>query len=174
MKAPLLKPQDILVLLRILTWKQNREWRYSDLASDLEISQSEIFESIKRAKLSGLFDPLTKKPKRSALKEFILHGLKYAFPAKLGENTVGIPTAHSADPLFKLIISNQNDRYVWAQIGGPEKGIAVSPLYRSVPKAVKNCPELHAYLALIDALRIGKAREREIAKAELEKRISSE
>ena len=44
------------------------------------------------------------------------------------------------------------------------------PLYRSVPQAASNDPELYALLSLIDAIRVGRMREQRLAIDELEKR----
>lgn len=46
-----------------------------------------------------------------------------------------------------------------------------NPLYPSVTKAVQNDPKLHELIALVDALRVGRAREKEIAIKELKARI---
>jgi hypothetical protein len=45
----------------------------------------------------------------------------------------------------------------------------VEPLLGSVPIAIKNLPSLYETLALVDALRIGQARDREIAREMLRK-----
>ena len=45
------------------------------------------------------------------------------------------------------------------------------PLYKSVPEAALNDPLLHEMLALVDAIRVGSAREKKIAVEELKKRI---
>lgn len=51
------------------------------------------------------------------------------------------------------------------------RGYALSPLYRSVPKAVERDPRLYELLALVDAVRDGRARERELAVKELSRRL---
>ncbi|MEG4171544.1 MULTISPECIES: hypothetical protein [unclassified Microcoleus] len=51
------------------------------------------------------------------------------------------------------------------------RGQAIAPLYRSVPQAASNDPELYALLSLIDAIRVGRVREQRLAASELEKRI---
>jgi hypothetical protein len=53
------------------------------------------------------------------------------------------------------------------------RGRMLAPLYRTVPLAVAEDPALHEYLALVDALRAGRARERALAKEELARRLSS-
>jgi len=51
------------------------------------------------------------------------------------------------------------------------RGISFLPLHRSVPEAAMRDPKLYEMLALLDAIRDGRAREREIAVRELTKRI---
>ena len=159
-----LKPQDVLVLLKLITTYKDKPWRYSDLAKDLHMSQSEVHSAIKRAQLCQLYDPLTKRPIRSNLNEFLVSGLKYAFFVEPGKLSVGVPTAHSAPPLNKAIVSNKDDQYVWPSRLGKTKGIAIEPLYPAVPNACVDDEELYNLLALVDALRIGRAREKELAK----------
>lgn len=170
-----LKPQDILVLLKLLLWEDRRPWSFAKLAKELGMSPSEVHAAIKRAQKSDLYDPLTRRPKREGLKEFLLFGLRYAFPGELDreKQSKGIPTGHSAPPLCNEVVSSPQDQIVWASRGGKMTGIALVPLYRSVPRAVSKDPHLHELLALIDAIRVGRARERELAKAHIEKRLGS-
>ena len=166
-----LKPQDIVVLLRLLLWKKDQPWTFTNLAKDLGMSQSEIHQAVKRSQVAGLYDPLTKRPKRPALAEFIIHGLKYAFPAVVSEVVEGLPTAHSIPPLSDQIISDPKGRYVWPLRGTKKRGRKITPLYKNVPFVAKKIPELYQLLALIDGLRVGRAREREIAEKELSERL---
>jgi hypothetical protein len=128
------------------------------------MSQSEIHSAIKRAEFCKLYDPLTKRPIRKNLSEFLLSGLRYVFPAIPGKLQTGIPTAHSALPLNKTIVSSKEDTYVWPSRLGRTKGVAVEPLYDAVPAACAKDPELYKYFALIDALRVGRAREVDLSK----------
>lgn len=93
-----------------------------------------------------------------------MHGLKYAFPAERGEPTRGIAAAYAA-PVFegKFVISEDLPP-VWSYAEGDVKGFDLKPLYKSVPIAVKNDPVLYDYMAIIDALRSGRAREVAAAK----------
>jgi hypothetical protein len=61
---------------------------------------------------------------------------------------------------------------VWPDPMGDTRGYAITPLHTSVPRAAGRDPELHALLALVDALRIGQARIRSLADAELRKRLA--
>ena len=65
-----LKPQDILILLKIVS--QGAITRYSDLAHALYMSSSEVHAAIKRAGGAGLFDIRSKQIKRQALLEFLI------------------------------------------------------------------------------------------------------
>jgi hypothetical protein len=47
------------------------------------------------------------------------------------------------------------------------RGIALTPLYKTVPEAAKRDSLLYERLALIDAIRDGRARERNLAEKEL-------
>jgi hypothetical protein len=49
----------------------------------------------------------------------------------------------------------------------------VFPLYDSVPGAARRDPALYDLLALIDAIRMGRARERNVAEKEITQRLSS-
>lgn len=164
------KPQDILILLKLLLWK-NRKWRHIDLVQELEISQTEISFALERCKNSRLMDYEKKQVLRQPLLEFITHGLKYVFPAQPGPICRGIPTSHSAPPLSKRIVSKPHDQYVWPHGDGKVRGQAITPIYPTAPDAALKDPQLHELLALVDALRVGRARERKIGREELEKRI---
>ena len=164
-----MKPQDVLVLLKILTAK--RAWRQVDLAHDLGMSQSEVAMALARAKGARLIDDSKRNLFRSAFVDFLIYGLKYVYPAEPGPLVRGIPTAHSALPLSKRIVAADGDKYVWADAEGEVRGQSIEPLYPTAPRAAKKDPELHQLLALIDAIRVGRAREQKLAIEELRKRV---
>jgi hypothetical protein len=56
---------------------------------------------------------------------------------------------------------------VWPDPEGEIQGLAVKPLYSSAPRAAKKNEKLYALLAAVDALRIGRAREREAAEKKI-------
>ena len=60
---------------------------------------------------------------------------------------------------------------VWPHAEGSVRGIALIPLYPSVPAAAVRSPALYEYLALFDALRMGSARERALAEQLFEERL---
>jgi hypothetical protein len=61
------------------------------------------------------------------------------------------------------IISGEEDAYVWPYAKGNMRGTAVKPLSENAPKAVLKDDRLYDLLALVDAIRIGKVRERNLA-----------
>lgn len=164
-----MRPQDVVILLKIVSLEDDN-WRYSDIAQSLCISQSEVAEALNRSKLARLVDSSKKKVFRNSFMEFLTYGLKYVFPAQPGALVRGIPTAHAARPLSNIIVSDR-DMYVWPSAVGSMRGQAVAPLYPSVIKAIRTDPQLYELLALVDAIRVGKARETKIAIEELNKRI---
>lgn len=165
------RPQDILVLLKLCLDK-DRPWRHVDLARELGLSQTEISFSLERCRASGLLDEDKRRVIRSALLEFLEHGLKYVHPARPGALARGVPTGHSAPPLSARIVSEPADQHVWPHPEGSAFGQSIEPLYPSVPGAALQDPRLHELLALVDALRAGRARERALAADELRARIA--
>lgn len=163
-----MKPQDILLLLKLISINDN-SWKQKDVAEALGMSQSEVSESVARSKYSGLLDLKGKKVMKLAFMDFLQFGLKYVFPQKPGPVVRGVPTSHSAAPLKEQIESSEN--YVWPSGKGMLRGHSIIPLYSSAPEAALKDNVLHELLALVDAIRVGRAREREIAITELKKRI---
>ena len=164
-----IRPQDVLVLLKIAA-KKNTPWLMRDLANELGISPSEISESLNRSMLASLLSADKQKLMTASLLEFLQFGLKYVYPQKPGSIVRGMPTSHSAPPLNKLIKSEEN--YVWPYAQGQVSGQSIEPLYKTVPKACEKDPILYELLALTDALRIGKNREKNLAIIELKNRLS--
>ena len=168
----ILKPQDIVILLKLLVLKDG--WTYQRLAVDLSISQSEVHAGIKRAVAAGLMSAAATssgRPIRTALLEFLIHGVKYAFPAERGSLTRGMPTGYAAPPLNAVIVAPNEPPPVWPDEEGVVRGYAFTPLYPSVPAAAKRDQNLYEMLALVDAIRDGRARERQLAAKELERRL---
>jgi len=174
-----MRPQDIVILLAIValqreSWKHGIEFlsdlQNKKLADLLKISTAEISSSMYRSSFSGLIDlNNSKKVLMQSLFEFLKYGLKYVFPVQPGALVRGVPTAHSAEPL-KNKLSFQEEM-VWEHPDGNIRGQLIIPLYTTVPEIVKNNILLYELLALTDSLRIGGARERELAISELEKRF---
>jgi len=170
-----LKPQDVAVVLKLCAYGSRRP-PYSRIASDLSMSQSEVHAAVKRLEASHLLHGpgLSQKPNLSAIEEFLVHGLKYSFPAERGEPTRGIPTSYAAEPLRRMITQGRDLPPVWPFVAGSERGVAFEPLYRLAPEAALRDPLFYEYLALADALRDGRTRERKLAKQMIGKRLRAD
>jgi DNA-binding Lrp family transcriptional regulator len=166
-----LKPQDVLVLLKLAS-REDSAWSYPTLGVELGMSPSEVHASVRRATQSGLLKEATRSVNHAALLEFLVHAVKYIFPPERGGVTRGLPTAHSAPPLRQHFRAGSDLPIVWADPEGTVRGEALQPLYRSVPQAARSDAQLYEWLALVDAVRAGRARERELAVAELRRRLS--
>ncbi|MGD0830440.1 MAG: hypothetical protein ABR907_05820 [Terracidiphilus sp.] len=170
----MLRPVDVVVLIK-LSLEAGRRPPYIQIGNELHLYPSEVYTSIKRARASHLVQGLAKEDRlnRTALMEFLLHGIRYAFPAQLGTMTRGVPTSYAAAPLNKLINPDGYPPPVWPHAEGSVRGFAFAPLHKNVPKAVLEDGRLYELLALVDALRDSRTRERELAGRELTERLSA-
>lgn len=173
----MLKPQDCIILLKILA-NPSIDWSQRKLAQSLFISLAEVNAGIKRLSEANLlrYDQQGKLfPNIDAAKEFLVSSIKFFFPAKLGEYTRGIPTAYAA-PIFQdKIVLGKDPIPVWPDALGEKQGVALLPIHPSVPKSLRENPDLSFYelLVLIDAIRVGRARERDIAIKLLKERLDN-
>jgi hypothetical protein len=170
-QQPTMSPLDIVVLLKI-AGLGSQSWNQLSLAGELHISQSEISKSIARSRYAGLLDPTGKKIRNQTLLNFLVFGIAVVFPQQPGAIVRGIPTAHSAPPLNQIIQSEEP--FVWLSGKGTSRGQSIAPLYPSVVHAAQIDNALYELLALVDAIRVGKVREKEIAIKELKYRILNE
>jgi hypothetical protein len=156
----MLKPQDIVVLLKLVVLR-GEPWTLASLAKSLHMSVSEVHGALSRAANAGLYRPSARRPVRAALEEFLTHGLRYAFAAERLGMSRGVPTAHSA-PGVESVLTAPDIPFVWPDPVGDVRGEGIKPLFRTVPRAAREDPHLYRLLALSDAARIGGARERRI------------
>jgi DNA-binding Lrp family transcriptional regulator len=167
-----LKPQDVVVVLKLLQYQGKRP-SFSRIGLDLSMSPSEVHAAVKRARAAHLLHgaAFDDRPNIQALAEFLVHGVKYAFPAQRGGLSRGVATSYAAPPLNDQISPGSDPPPVWPYAEGTARGIALEPLYPKVPEATSRDPFLYELLALVDAIREGRARERSIAVKELTKRL---
>lgn len=162
-----LRPQDIVVSVA-LALRPDERWSFPAIARTAGLSLSEAHAAVRRATQARLLAPDPKglapiRALRENLIEFLIHGVKYAFPAERGETTRGIPTAHSAPVLVDHLASASEAPLVWPAARGHTRGETLLPLYKSVPEVCMTDSRIYDALALIDAIRVGSAREREVA-----------
>jgi hypothetical protein len=167
-----LKPLDVVVLLKLSLLRGERP-PYLQLANELHLYPSEVYASIKRARASHLVQgpELKDRLNRSALLEFLLHGIRYAFPAERGAMTRGVPTRYAASPLKQHLEQGKEPPPVWPYVEGSVRGYSFAPLHKNVSRAALDDPQLYELLVLTDALRDGQARERNLAIKEISRRI---
>lgn len=163
-KQPSLKPQDLFIVLKVSVLTTGFS-TFANLGRDLLISASEIHAGVQRATLSRLLEKEhgSLEVNRAALREFLVHGVQYAFPAVIGPVARGLPTGVSAPPLRNSFAQVDHLPLVWPDPLGEVRGKSLCPLYSTVPAACRADPALYELLAVVDALRGGAARERELA-----------
>jgi hypothetical protein len=105
--------------------------------------------------------------------EFLSHGFKYVFPPAKGSLARGVPTGASAEPLKSRFLDDGDPPEVWPYVEGKVRGIAFAPLYKGAPKAALRDPKFYGVLALCDAVRSGRTRERNLAIKLLGKEINA-
>ena len=162
-----MSPIDLVLLAFLCV--QDEQITQTEIAEQLKISQSEVSKSMNRSRFAGLLVGKNNQVVRQALLDLIVYGLKYFFPQQPGPVVRGIPTSHSAPPLAHHIMSDEP--YVIPSAKGTTRGHAIIPLYENLDKAVLENNQLHEIIALFDALRVGRTRERNLAVEELKKRI---
>lgn len=166
-----LKAQDILLLAKLVVLQRHPlPLKQMTLAQDLVISSSEIGKAMKRLIQANLITS-NAKPVNRNVSDFLIHGFKFFFPAQVGGLTRGIATAYAAPPLSKQVKYSIEDIYVWPDANGDLRGQSLTPIYPSAGKACQKDSELYEFMALLDTLRVGRARETQLAKDELRKRI---
>lgn len=170
----ILKPQDVLVVLKLLAMGPER-WTYARLGEQLGLSPSQLHAAVQRALTARLAvrDGEVVVPHVRNLEEFLVHGVKYAFVPEQGELTRGMPTGYAAPPLDKHFVATGEPPPVWPDPQGKVKGFSFSPLYGVAPGAARSDSRLYELLVLVDAIRGGRARERNVAIEELEKRLGA-
>ena len=164
---------DIMLLLK-LSGKQTTRVQSKQLAQELFLTPSEVTQSLKRCQASGLlfWSDLEKRVNKTGLLEFLTHGLRYVFPAQRGTITRGIPTSIATEPLKSKFQKTLEPPPVWPDPDGSVRGLALQPLHNRVPKAAMADPDLYQLLALVDAVRSARVRERQAAVQELSRRLN--
>ena len=167
-----IKSQDVLVVLKLLAsgWPGS----FALLGQKLAISASEAHAAFQRARRAGLISPVSDQVNKTAVAEFMIHGLKYVLAVRPGGRTRGMPTGFAAPPLAESfhVSSDDPDLPVWPDPDGQTVGLEIRPICRSVPLAAKQDAQLYDWLVLADALRgAGRSRERELAEKIVRERL---
>lgn len=160
-----MKNQDVVVL-SVLMGKSESSLSYQAISKAAKISVSEVYASVKRLQGCDLLS-LDRTIKKRNVEEFLLHGLRYAFPLKsTGELAYGIPTSYAA-PVSANEFAVSGNVPVWKSPNGKVLGRSCEPIYPTVPDAAAVNPGLYDCLAIIDMLRGGHLRERKFAERKI-------
>ncbi len=169
-----LKPQDVLVLLKLVAIGEN-PWTYNGIAVDLCMSPAEVHAAVRRALAAGLAARVGKTivPERRNLEAFLVHGIRHVFYPEWGELTTGMPTLAAAAPLRREgAVAQEALPPVWPDPEGGQRGPSFMPLYKSAPRAARADARLYELLVLVDAIRGGDERVRSRAIRELRQRLN--
>lgn len=155
---PSLRPVDAVVALHLVFHPEDR---YEHLSEVLDIGLGSSHRAVKRLAAAGLVLPHRRAVSPGALTEFLEHGIRFAFYPVTGPEAQGVPTAHSGPPMAERIASDR--AMVWPSVDGTVRGDSLVPLYEGAPGLALRSPDLYELLTLVDAVRVGRARERRIA-----------
>lgn len=168
-KQEYLRPHDVVVLLQ-LSLRPRATFR--DLAPAIGLSLGETHNATRRLQLARLVAPApaARVNRRGAL-EFLSFGVPYCFPAQVGGPARGVPTAFAVEPIASEVVGDEV--VVWPSANGSARGLALVPLCPAFAEIWDRNPELYRLVSLVDAIRVGRARERASARKHLEKALRS-
>ncbi len=174
MLLDVLNGQDIVVLAKLVLSSQP-DVSSVQLAKDLGLPQPQVFRALRRAEDSRVIAVTTpprgsksgiKRVNHQNLYELLAFGVPYIFPAHVGRLERGVPTAGSA-PILHAHFAKDPEPVVWPHPEGTVRGMSIEPLHPCVPGVALQDRRFYDLLALIDAVRGGKARERKLARETL-------
>jgi hypothetical protein len=169
---PTLRPFDVAVALRLLL---EAEERYEPLAEAMATSTSAVHRSVARLQSAGLLRVGSRTVAPSALREFLLHGVRYAFPPVRGPEVAGLPTAWSHPAVAELVAREAPFELgrvlVWPDESGSLKGELCVPLFPGAVRVAARDPRLHHLLAAVDAVRTGSSAVRRVVGDYLAERL---
>jgi hypothetical protein len=168
----MIKPQDLLVVIQAAAVRQR--WTVNLMAESLELPPATVHRSIMRCREMGLFSDDIARIDPYLVEEFLVHVVRFEFPPRWIGTSRGVPTAWSADPLKSVLRSDRtSDTVVWPLEAGRRSGRGLEPIHPNLVKFEKSNPEVYAWGTLVDAIRIGGARDKSAAKELLTLRIDA-
>jgi len=172
----MLKPQDIIIALKLCVLKENN-WKYNSLAAELHISPSEAHSGVKRLKKCSLLAELSMSidskgekailPDKQNIVEFLTSGIRYVFPTEMTAPLKGIPTAEGVSHLFPDMQNPEKLTPVWGFETADYYGVGIKPLYKTLPRAALDDFPLYELAAITDALRSDSVKLRDTAAEKL-------
>lgn len=147
----MLKGQDVVVLLKLLGRTEPGGMR--ELADGLGFNVAGTHRALRRLSDAGLCSSERRRAFGAPAEEFLLHAVKFSFPAERGVEARGIPTSWAAEPLKGELAESAELPPVWPYSKGKVRGLSFKPLHPMVPGAALVDPRLGERLALVDTLR---------------------
>ena len=148
----MLKGQDIVVLLKLLGAAEQAV-PVRELANQLGYDVAGTHRALHRLGEAGLYAPRRRRVIPARAEEFLVHAVKFFFPAEQGGEVRGVPTAWAAEPLARELAKSNALPPVWPHAKGTVRGLRFEPLHAIVPAAAQADRQLGERLALVDALR---------------------
>ena len=168
----MIKDSDVYVLSGLLA--HDGSWTYRSLAERLRVPHAVVQRALSRTEDAGLYSAPRRRVHLPHFEEFAVHALRFLAPSRLGALTRGVPAAWAAEPMSEAISSSgEEPPPVWPYAQGQVRGQAVEPLHRAAPEAIEEWSDLGEVLALLDSLRVGDARVRNVAEDFLSTRLRS-
>lgn len=160
----LLRPSDIATLLCLRLHPADP---YSVMAERLGVSKSTAHDSVQRLVRNRLVHAsahATALVADGPALDFLSYGVPYAFVPETMPEARGVLTGLRALGPAAGAAASSALLLVWPSRIGDSRGIGVKPLVPAAPNLPFRDPPLYRMLALVDALRVGDAREREAAR----------
>lgn len=166
----MVKASDIYVLSGLLVIEE--DWTYRSLADRLHVPHPVVQRALSRAQAADLYSAERREVHLPHWEEFASHALRFTAPTRLGALMPGVPAAWAAEPMASAIRSSGEDPPpIWPYARGRVRGQAIEPLHPSAPEAVEEWPQLGEILAVLDSLRAGDPRVRNVAEDLLAKML---
>lgn len=160
----MLRPSDIASLLYLRIHPADS---YGAMAERLGISKSTAHGGVQRLvrnRLAHASDRAMATVADGPTLDFLSFGVPYAFAPDTVPDARGVLTGLRALDGDHASAMSGALPIVWPSRLGDARGVGVAPLVPAAPDLPHREPQLYRLLAIVDALRIGDAREREVAR----------
>lgn len=144
-----------------------------DVVERLGLGQEDVIEGLGRLGAARIFDADEGAVSIARLLEVLRGDLAEAFPCAAGPEENGVATGVDAVPALAAPLSDTRKRHVWSFNGGTAFGVTVRPLCPRAPLVASDDRALYQALALVDAIRVGTAEERSVARDGLRSVLSA-
>jgi hypothetical protein len=170
----MVRPTDLYVLIGVLA--SGREAApLRDLAGQLSLDHTVVRRALNNAESAGLYRAETRHVNLPGFEDLAAHAARFVAPAPLGALSAGVPAAWGAEPISRLVRQAADEPLpVWPSARGRVRGQAIAPLHPSAVEAAARNPRVSALLSILDSLRAGDVRVREVAAAELRRELRSD